>query len=61
MNGVHVGSKPFVPVKNQVKQRFKTDGLVKNLKSAWTVIPAQAGIQSFQMVMDSGFRQSDGY
>jgi hypothetical protein len=29
-------------------------------KPARTVIPANAGIQLFQMVMDSGFRRSDG-
>jgi hypothetical protein len=36
------------------------DGLVKSPKPARNVIPANAGIQLFQIVMDSGFRRSDG-
>jgi len=35
------------------------DELVKSLKSVFFVIPAEAGIQYFQQVIDSGFRRSD--
>jgi hypothetical protein len=40
--------------------KLNFDGLVKNLKSARAVIPANAGIQSFQMIMDSGYRIESG-
>jgi hypothetical protein len=36
------------------------DSLVKSRKWPLFVIPAKAGIQCFQMLMDSGFRRSDG-
>ena len=36
------------------------DDLVKSPKPARIVIPANAGIQSFQMVMDSGYRIESG-
>ena len=40
------------------------DGLVKSLKRRFSVIPAKAGIQSFQLVisfLDSRFRGSDDF
>ncbi len=37
----------------------KLDGLVKSQLFILVVIPAKAGIQSFQKIMDSGFRRSD--
>ena len=43
---------------------FKSDNFVKSRKTPFFVIPAQAGIQSFQMVsdgLDSGFHRSDGF
>jgi hypothetical protein len=36
------------------------DGLVKSLERPNSVIPAKAGIQSFQGVLDPGFRRGDG-
>jgi len=35
------------------------DTLVKSQEFPLGVIPAEAGIQSFQWVLDSGFRRSD--
>jgi hypothetical protein len=35
------------------------DGLVKSQKVAFSVIPAKAGIQLFQIVLDPGFRRGD--
>ncbi|MDY6986829.1 MAG: hypothetical protein SWQ30_02130 [Thermodesulfobacteriota bacterium] len=35
------------------------DGIVKSRKIGISVIPAKAGIQSFQYVLDSGVRRSD--
>ena len=40
------------------------DGLVKSRKTPFSVIPAKAGIQSFQIVadhLDSGFHRSDDF
>jgi hypothetical protein len=40
------------------------DDLVKSLETLFSVIPAQAGIQSFQIVknsLDSGFHRSDDF
>jgi len=37
------------------------DGLVKSPISLLFVIPANAGIQLFQLVLDSGFHRSDGF
>jgi len=39
----------------------KFDELVKSLHYLIFVIPAKAGIQQFQAVMDSRFRGSDGF
>jgi hypothetical protein len=36
------------------------DGFVKSLERPNSVIPAKAGIQSFQGVLDPGFRRGDG-
>jgi hypothetical protein len=41
-------------------QRAIPDGLVKSGSVAVNVIPAQAGIQSFQVFLDSRLRGSDG-
>jgi hypothetical protein len=44
--------------------RFKVDELVKNRKTPFFVIPANAGIQFFQSVtefLDSGFHRSDDF
>ena len=38
---------------------FNIDELVKSRTDSIFVIPAKAGIQSFRLVMDSGFRRSD--
>jgi hypothetical protein len=37
----------------------KDDGLVKSQKMGFPVIPAKAGIQLFQYVLDPGFRRGD--
>ena len=39
---------------------IKADGLVKSKNLPSYVIPAKAGIQSFQTVLDSHFHGSDG-
>ena len=36
------------------------DGFVKSLKTSFDVIPAKAGIQCFQMVLDACLRRHDG-
>jgi len=38
---------------------IKFDGFVKSLKRSFSVIPAKAGIQFFQDVLDPGFRRGD--
>jgi len=35
------------------------DGLVKSLKSSFSVIPAKAGIQCFQILLDACLRRHD--
>jgi hypothetical protein len=48
----------------KVELLIKIDGLVKSRKSPFSVIPAKAGIQSFQPVkeeLDSGFHRSDDF
>ncbi len=42
-------------------EEFQFDCLAVILRSDQTVIPADAGIQSFNMVMDSGLGRSDGH
>jgi len=36
------------------------DGFVKSLKTSFGVIPAKAGIQCFQIVLDACLRRHDG-
>jgi hypothetical protein len=38
----------------------KVDGLVKSPKNLFFVIPAEAGIQCFQTLLDPGFCRGDG-
>jgi hypothetical protein len=38
---------------------IKNDELVKSQKPGFSVIPAKAGIQLFQHVLDPGFRRGD--
>jgi len=43
---------------------MKIDALVKSRKTPFPVIPAEAGIQSFQVIadhLDSGFHRSDDF
>jgi len=45
-------------------EAINIDDLVKSLKMLFSVIPAKAGIQSFQIVinfLDSGFHRSDNF
>jgi hypothetical protein len=39
---------------------FMIDGLVRSQKTSFSVIPAEAGIQEYQEVLDPGFRRGDG-
>ena len=39
---------------------LKIDGFVKSLKTSFGVIPAKAGIQCFQIVLDACLRRHDG-
>ena len=39
---------------------FKLDGFVKSLNTSFDVIPAKAGIQCFQIVLDACLRRHDG-
>jgi hypothetical protein len=45
---------------NRNSHPAKIDGFVKSLKLPIFVIPAKAGIQLFQGVLDPGFRRGDG-
>ena len=40
--------------------RLNFDGFVKSLKTSFDVIPAKAGIQFFQVVLDACLRRQDG-
>jgi hypothetical protein len=44
-----------------VQERIKSDGLLRNLKMSFKVIPEQAGIQEIQEVLDSRLRGSDSF
>jgi hypothetical protein len=44
-----------------VPHQDKADGPVKSPKAGFSVIPAEAGIQLIQVVLDSRFRWSDGF
>jgi hypothetical protein len=41
--------------------RTNLDGFVKSRKAPFDVIPAKAGIQYFQPLLDPGFRRGDGF
>jgi hypothetical protein len=40
---------------------FKSDAFVKSRKTPFSVIPAKAGIQEKQALLDPGFRRGDGF
>ena len=42
------------------RSMFNVDGFVKSLKTSFDVLPAKAGIQYFQMVLDACLRRHDG-
>jgi len=49
---------------SRIKRQITLDDLVKSLKMPFSVIPAEAGIQYFQMLintLDSGFHRSDDF
>jgi hypothetical protein len=54
-----------IPVfSSKIKHHLKktnNDGLAKSSKPPFSVIPAEAGIQGFQEVLDPGFRRGDGF
>jgi hypothetical protein len=53
---------PFIPLNSSDSRTApKNDGLVKSKKVLKIVIPAKAGIQLFQNVLDPGFRRGDEY
>jgi hypothetical protein len=39
---------------------FNVEGFVKSPKTLYSVIPAEAGIQERQGLLDPGFRRGDG-
>ena len=50
--------------RRQRKYQFNGDGFVKSQETPLSVIPAKAGIQSFQIVteaLDSGLHRSDDF
>jgi hypothetical protein len=53
-----VGLKDERPTSNIQRSTF--DGFVKSLKTSISVIPAKAGIQYFQLVLDACLRRHDG-
>jgi hypothetical protein len=53
---MHVPEESYV---KHIPSRIKNDELVKSRISIKFVIPAEAGIQSFQDVLDPGFRRGD--
>ena len=46
--------------KNSEKIHLKIDGFIKSLTASFDVIPAKAGIQCFQIVLDACLRRHDG-
>jgi hypothetical protein len=55
--------RPYI-VSNPIFQYSKVDGLVKSLKRLFSVIPAEAGIQSFEefrIPLDSRFHGNDDF
>jgi hypothetical protein len=48
------------PTPNDLLRPLGIDGVVKSQKMVLSVIPAEAGIQGYQLVLDSGVRQNDG-
>jgi len=53
-------AKTDATIYNESPTYFKLDVLVKSQKSSVFVIPAKAGIQEYQVVMDPRFRGGDG-
>jgi hypothetical protein len=43
-----------------VYESINVDGLVRSQKTPFSVIPAEAGIQEYQELLDPGFRRGDG-
>jgi hypothetical protein len=55
--------RPYI-LSNPIFQYSKVDGLVKSLKRLFSVIPAEAGIQSFEefrIPLDSRFHGNDDF
>ena len=49
----------FSIISEHTHSTFDVDGLVKSLKSSFSVIPAKAGIQCFQILLDACLRRHD--
>jgi hypothetical protein len=50
----------FLYINHSSIHHSNIDGLVKSLKTSFDVIPAKAGIQCFQIVLDACLRRRDG-
>jgi len=62
--GIEVAVRSLCREFNEIYSQIKIDGFVKSPKIPFSVIPAKAGIQSFQAVadhLDSGFHRSDDF
>ena len=49
-----------IKLRSAATSLFNVDGFVKSLKTSFDVIPAKAGIQCFQIVLDACLRGHDG-
>ena len=59
-NGIYKQLISLLMHKKMIFKKSKYDGFVKNLKTSFGVIPAKAGIQCFQIVLDACLRRHDG-
>jgi hypothetical protein len=50
----------FILKKIKFDRIYRIDGFVKSLKTSFSVIPAKARIQYFQIVLDACLRRHDG-
>jgi hypothetical protein len=46
---------------HRVFRKANIDGLARSAKAPFSVIPAKAGIQEKQAILDPGFRRGDGF
>ncbi len=60
LTGEHFGLLIYRDVPHIKSGLNKIDGFVKSLKTSFDVIPAKAGIQCFQIVLNACLRRHDG-